>query len=132
MDISEFIIIILSSGFVAAMVSATMQKKNERETRIFNAKLEAYKDFISHVKGCYRSFSFKEKDMSIFRIAEISAYIFLVSNDEINEKVKEFNSLIRKAYEIHEKGKSPGKIVKEKIFPLGEEIEKLMRKDLGF
>ena len=41
---SQFIITLLLSGVIAAIVSAIMQKRNEKESRLFNAKLEAYKD----------------------------------------------------------------------------------------
>lgn len=46
----QFIITLILSGVVAALVSAIMQKRNEKESRLFNAKLEAYKEFAAFRK----------------------------------------------------------------------------------
>ncbi|MBA7713799.1 hypothetical protein ES703_122809 [subsurface metagenome] len=125
---------LIGGGAIAALVSAVMQKKNEKETRVFNAKLKAYEKFIGHLKDCYTRIEKEEKDLDIAKLDEISSIVLLVGSDEINIKVKKFNTSIAEAYaqlkkEKNEKGAL--KTLKEKSIPLSDEIEELMRKDLG-
>jgi len=54
---ATIIIAILSSGVVAALVSALMQKRNEKEQRIFNAKIE-----VIHIPELFRQINGKLKD----------------------------------------------------------------------
>lgn len=57
----QFIITLLLSGVIAALVSAVMQKRNEKESRLFNEKLEAYKEFAAHLESKFVHSQKKEK-----------------------------------------------------------------------
>lgn len=131
----QYIIILLSSGSVAALISAVMQNKHETRKRIFNAKFNAYKGFIGYLEDYYASVEKREKEISILSLDKISAPVFLVGDSKIIQKIKSFNALISKAYrvlKVEKKQKEAFKIMEEKIIPLGKDIEELMRNDLGF
>src|SRR3989344_8012765 len=95
----QFIIVLLSSGAVAALVSAVMQKRNEKESRLFNAKLEAYKDFCSHLQSRFVTLTRTGKDLDIPTLREESSKCLLVCNVELNEELKEFLRYVNKVYE---------------------------------
>ena len=127
MDVLEFIILLFSSGVVATVVSAIvttlLQKKSEKESRIFNAKMEAYKNFI----GCLRSYHELENIDDILKIRKISAPVILVCTAEIKEKVEKFDYALCGLYQ------SKRTVSEEKIrhvTDLGEVITTLMRDDL--
>ena len=132
MNLLEFLITILSSGAIAAIVSTVLQKKNEEETRKFQAKLEAYKTFIGYLESIYTELEHKE--INTFTLNKISSGSLLVSDEEINKRVKEFNSIVNKAHLEFSGGryKEAWDIMKNEAFPLADKIEELMRTDLGF
>ena len=129
------IIATLSSGVVAALVSALMQKRNEKEQRIFNAKVEAYKNFIEHLESRFTTLTDNGKNPDLVTLMKISAPCLLVSNEELNSELKHFFSFVD---QLNEKCNSPEYDArKEKpnfveVWNKAEKIEQLMRKDLGF
>jgi len=135
MTILQYIIIILSSGSVAALISVVMQNKYETKQRIFNTKLEAYEGFIGYLEDYYASWEKQEKEISLLDLNKISAHVFLVGDSKIIKKIEDFNIQVSNAYQllkIEKKTKEALEIIKEKVIPLSKEIEELMRKDLGF
>lgn len=130
-SITTIIIAVLSSGLIAAIVSAFMQKRNEKEQRIFNAKLEAYKDFAAHLESSFVTILKSGGKLDFPTLAEISAKCLLVSNRDLNDKLKSFINFSSELYEkcCHDKEKDSefDKLRKDR-----DEIENLMREDLGF
>jgi len=147
-DTPQFIITILSSGAIAALVSGIWHHKSEKEKRIFNTKFKIYSEIISHIKTGYSSIlTFKEGKVPIVRFEKVSAKCMLVATNEINKKLKKFNKQIddiveemkklRKVMTTYKKFKEniqSGSLGKEftKARLLMLEIEDLMREDLGF
>ena len=129
------IIAILSSGAVAALVSALMQKRNEKEQRIFNAKLEAYKEFAAHLESRFVSLTKDGKNLDITTLAEISAKCLLVSNSVLNKELKAFLAYVSEVYkrcsapDYDEKNEGD---IFDKLWKDVDKIEDLMREDLGF
>jgi len=95
---NTIIIAILSSGAVAALVSALMQKRNEKEQRIFNAKLEAYKEFAAHLESRLVSLTKSGENLDITTLAEVSARCLLVSNEALNKELKAFLAYVSEVY----------------------------------
>jgi len=95
---NTIIIAILSSGAVAALVSALMQKRNEKEQRIFNAKLEAYKEFAAHLGSRFVSLTKSGENLDITTLAEVSARCLLVSNEALNKELKAFLAYVSEVY----------------------------------
>ena len=125
------IIAILSSGVVAALVSTLMQKRNEKEQRIFNAKLEAYKEFAAHLVSRFTSLTKEGKDLDIATLAEISAKCLLVSNKALNKELKAFIAYVSGVYKKCSDNKEENSDF-EKLWKDADKIEDLMRNDLGF
>jgi len=129
------IIAILSSGAVAALVSALMQKRNEKEQRIFNAKLEAYKEFAAHLESRFVSLTKDGKNLDITTLAEISAKCLLVSNEVLNKELKAFLAYVSEVYkkcclpDYDENNSGP---MFDKLWKDADKIEDLMREDLRF
>src|SRR3989344_1155716 len=132
---SQFVLILLSSSVIAAIVSgvitAMMQKRNERESRLFNAKLEAYKEFATHLESRFASLMKDGRDLTITTLAEVSAKCLLVSSESLNKELKSFlayvNEIFKKCCNNTEKDSDF-----EKIWRDADKIENLMREDLGF
>lgn len=135
----QFLIILLSSGVIAAIVSgvitAVMQKRNEKESRLFNAKLEAYKDFATHLESRFVSLTKSGKNLDIATLAEVSAKCLLVSNPIVNKELKAFLAYVSEVYkrclssDYDEKKENS---MFDKLWKDADYIENLMRKDLGF
>lgn len=132
---TTIIIAILSSGVIAAIISAFMQKRNEKEQRIFNAKLEAYREFAAHLVSRFISLTKEGKNLDITTLAEISAKCLLVSNPILNKELKTF---LVHVSEVYKRCSSPDYDEKnegdmfDKLWNNADRIENLMRKDLGF
>src|SRR3989344_4715957 len=99
----QFVLILLSSSVIAAMVSgiitAVMQKRNEKESRLFSAKLEAYREFATHLETRFTSLTRQGKDLDILTLAEASAKCLLVSSPSINKELKSFLVYVSRIYE---------------------------------
>ncbi len=134
-SITTIIIAILSSGFIAAVVSALMQKRNEKEQRIFNAKLEAYKEFAAHLESKFVSLTKEGENLDITTLAEVSAKCLLVSNDILNKELKDFLVYVSEVYKrcsASDYDESKESEMFDKLWNDADKIEGLMRKDLGF
>jgi len=137
--ISQFIIILLSSSFVAAIVSgvitAVMQKRNEKESRLFNVKLEAYKDFAAHLESRFVTLTKSGENLDIATLAEVSAKCLLVSNPILNKELKAFLAYVSEVYkrccQSDYDEKKEGSMF-DKLWDDADKIEDLMREDLGF
>lgn len=133
--ITSVVVTVLLSGVVAAIVSAFMQKHNEKEQRIFNARLEAYKEFAAHLESRFVSLTKDGKNLDITTLAEISSKCLLVSNSNLNKELKAFLAYVS---EIYKKSLLPDYDEKntgsmfEKLWNDADKVEDLMRKDLGF
>ena len=131
----QFIITLLLSGVVAAIVSAVVQKRNEKESRLFNAKLDAYKEFATHLESRFVSLTRHGEVLDITTLAEVSAKCLLVSSSPINKKLKSFLFYVS---EVYKRSLSPDYNEKseessfDKIWKDADKIENLMREDLGF
>lgn len=134
-SIITILIAVLSSGAVAAIVSAVMQKRNEKEQRIFNAKLESYKEFIEHLESRFTSLTDMGKNLDLVLLMKISAKCLLVSSEELNKELKYFFSFVDQlnkkcCSQDYDAEKEKPDFVK--VWNWAEKIEDLMRKDLGF
>ena len=131
----QFLITLLFSGFVAAIISAVMQKRNEKESRLFNAKLDAYKEFAEHLESRFVSLLKYEEKLDITTLAQVSAKCLLVSSSSINKELKSFLAYVS---ELYQKCSAPDYNDKneessfEKVWRDADKIENLMREDLGF
>lgn len=132
---TTIIIAILSSGVIAAIISALMQKRNEKEQRIFNTKLEAYKEFAAHLESRFVSLTKSGGNLDITTLAEVSAKCLLVSNEALN---KELKALLVYVSEVYKRccasdydAKNEGDMF-DKLWNDVDKIEDLMREDLGF
>lgn len=135
----QFLIILLSSGAVAAMVSgvitAVMQKRNEKESRLFNAKLEAYKEFAAHLESRFVSLTKSGGNLNIVTLSEVSAKCLLVSDPILNKELKAFLAYVSEVYKrccqsnYDEKNE---RSMFDKLWNDADKIEDLMREDLGF
>ena len=129
------IIAVLSSGFIAAIVSALIQKRNEKEQRIFNAKLEAYKEFAAHLESKFVSLTKVDQDLDITTLAEVSAKSLLISSESINKEIKIF---LVHVSEVYKRCSEPDydefkeQRMFDKLWKDADKIEGLMRGDLGF
>lgn len=139
MNITQFLIILLSSGVIAAIVSgvitAVMQKRNEKESRLFSAKLEAYKEFAAHLESRFVSLTKDGKNLDITTLAEISAKCLLVSNTALNKELKAFLVYVSDVYKRcsspdYDENKESEMF--DRLWKDADRIEDLMRKDLGF
>ena len=132
---SQFIITLLLSGVIAAIVSAIMQKRNEKESRLFNAKLEAYKEFAAHLESRFVSLTKDGKNLDITTLAEVSAKCLLVSNEALNKELKAFLVYVSEVYkkcclpDYDENNSGP---MFDKLWNDADKIEDLMREDLRF
>ncbi len=131
----QFIITLILSGVVAALVSAIMQKRNEKESRLFNAKLEAYKEFAAHLESRFVSLTKRGENLSITDLAEISSKCLLVSNEVLNKELKAFLVYVSEVYkkcsspDYDENNSGP---MFDKLWNDADKIEDLMREDLRF
>lgn len=135
----QFLIILLSSSVVAAIVSgvitAIMQKRNEKEQRIFNAKLEAYKEFAAYLYSRFVPLMNERKNLDIATLAEVSAKCLLVSNSFLNKELKAFLVYVNEVYkkcslpDYDEKNEDS---MFDRLWKDADKIEDLMRKDLEF
>lgn len=129
------LISVLSSGVIAVIVSAMIQKRHEKESRLFNAKLEAYKDFIAHLESRFVSLIKEGKDLELMTLAEESAGCLLVSNEPLNKELKAFLTHVSDVYKRchapdYDAEKEKG--IFDELWDQAEKVEGLMRKDLGF
>lgn len=127
----QFLIILLSSGVVAAITAAVMQKRSEKESRLFNAKLEAYKEFAEHLESRFVSLTKDGKNLDITSLAEVSARCLLVSNKVLNKELKSFLAYVSEVYKKCFSGSEQDSDFK-KLWSDADKIEDLMRRDLGF
>lgn len=134
-SVITIIIAVISSSVVAAVISAVMQKRSEKESRLFNAKLEAYKEFAAHLESRFVSLMRSGKNLDIITLAEVSAKCLLVSNLILNKELKTFLAYVSKVYQRCSSSdydeKSEGHIF-DKVWNDADRIESLMREDLGF
>lgn len=135
----DFLITVLSSGVIAAIisgvVSAVMQKRNEKESRLFNAKLEAYKEFASHLESRFVSLTKQGEGLDLATLGEASAKCLLVSSSDLNKELKVFLVYVNDIYQKccspdYDEEKEEQSFVK--LWADGEKIEDMMRRDLGF
>lgn len=136
---SQFVLVLLSSSVIAAIVSgvitAVMQKRNEKESRLFNAKLEVYKEFAAHLESRFVSLTKSGENLDITTLAEISAKYLLVSNSSLNKELKAFLAYVSEVYrrccqpDYDEKNEGA---MFHKLWSDADKIEDLMREDLGF
>lgn len=134
-SITTIIIVILSSGVVAAIISALMQKRNEKEQRIFNAKLEAYKEFAAHLESKFVSLVKEGKNLDITTLAEVSAKCLLVSNSLVNKELKAFLVYVSEVYKrcsASDYDENKESEMFDKLWNDADKIESLMRENLGF
>ena len=108
-----------------------MQKRNEKESRLFNAKLDAYKEFSTHLVSRFTSLTKRGENLDITILAEISAKCLLVSNDILNKELKSFLAYVSEVYKkcLNNTEKDSNF---EKLWSDADKIEDLMRRDLGF
>lgn len=134
-SITTIIIAVLSSGVIAAIVSTLMQKQNEKESRLFNAKLEAYKEFAAHLESRFVSLTKNGKNLDITTLAEVSAKCLLVSNPFVNKELKAFlvyvSEVYKRCFSPDYDEKNEGHLF-DKLWSDADRIENLMREDLGF
>lgn len=131
----QFIIVLLSSSVIAALVSVSMQKRNEKETRLFNAKLEAYKEFVAHLESRFVSITKGGRSLDISTLAEISAKCLLVYSSVLNRELKAFLVYVSEVYKrcsAPDYNKNKETDMFNKLWSDAENIESLMREDLGF
>lgn len=125
----DIIFAVIFGGVGGAIISTILQKRSEKESRIFNAKLAAYAEFTKHLQNFYG----KKLKSAIHSpdLDSISSECLLVGAPEINSKIKAFNIML---VELMDKRKSKAQqgIVIENIVELRDQIESLMREDLGF
>lgn len=131
----QFVLILLSSGVIAAIVSgvitAMMQKRNEKESRLFNTKSEAYKEFAVHLESRFVSLTKEGRNLDITNLAEVSAKCLLVSNEVLNKELKSFLVYVNEIYKKCCSGTEQDSDF-EKLWSDADKIEDLMREDLGF
>lgn len=128
------IIAIFSSGAIAALVSAIMQKRNKKEQRIFNAKLDAYTNFIEHLESRFTTLTDNGKNLDLVTLMKISAPCLLVSNSELNNELKLFFSFVdqlNKRCCSSDYDATKEKLNFIEVWNKAEKVEQLMRKDLG-
>lgn len=134
-SITTIVIAVLSSGVIAALVSAFMQKRNEREQRIFNARFLAYTNFVEHLESRFTTLTDEGKSPDLVTLMKISAPCLLVSSGDLNSELKHFFSFVD---HLNKKCNNPDFDLKKEeqsfveVWNKAEKIEKLMRKDLGF
>ncbi|MEK7651399.1 MAG: hypothetical protein AAB377_02630 [Patescibacteria group bacterium] len=131
----QFIITLLLSGVIAALVSAVMQKRNEKESRLFNAKLEAYKEFAAHLESKFVSLTKEGKSLNITTLAEVSAKCLLISSPIVNKELKAFLVYVSEVYKrccAPDYDKNKESEMFDKLWSDADKIEDLMRQDLGF
>lgn len=135
----QFLIILLSSSVMAAIVSgvttAVMQKRNERESRLFNAKLEAYKEFAAHLESRFVSLTKNRENLDITTLAEVSAKCLLVSSSNLNKELKAFLAYVSEVYKrcsSPDYDESKESEMFDKLWDDADRIEDLMREDLEF
>ena len=130
----QFIITLLLSGVIAALVSAVMQKRNEKESRLFNAKLEAYKEFAAHLESKFVSLTKEGKSLNITTLAEVSAKCLLISSPIVNKELKAFLVYVSEVYKrccAHDYDKNKESEMFDKLWSDADKIEDLMRQDIG-
>lgn len=131
----QFLVILLSSGVVAAITAATMQKRNEKESRLFNAKLEAYKEFAAHLESRFVSLTKEGKSLDITTLAEASAKCLLVSDPNVNKELKAFLVYVSEVYKrccAPDYDEDKESEMFDKLWSDADKIEDLMRQDLRF
>ena len=131
----QFIITLLLSGVIVALVSAVMQKRNEKESRLFNAKLEAYKEFVAHLESKFVSLTKEGKSLNITTLAEVSAKCLLISSPIVNKELKAFLVYVSEVYKrccAPDYDKNKESEMFDKLWSDADKIEDLMRQDLGF
>ncbi|MEW5805588.1 MAG: hypothetical protein AB1721_02605 [Patescibacteria group bacterium] len=128
---TQFLIILLSSGVVAAVTAAVMQKRNEKESRLFNAKLEAYKEFAAHLESKFVSLAREGKNLDITTLTEVSAKCLLVSNSNVNRELRAFLVYVSEVYQKCLYNTEQDSDFK-KLWRDADKIEGLMRQDLEF
>lgn len=136
---TQFLITLLSSSAIAAVISgvviAVMQKRNERESRLFNAKLEAYKEFVAHLESKFITLVDDGKTLDVGTLGQISAKCLLVSNAALNAELKKFLAYVA---DVYKKCSEPDFDVESekplfiKLVADADKVGQLMRDDLGF
>lgn len=121
-------------GFLTATVTALMNKRNEKEQRIFNARLDAYKEFAAHLESRFVSLTRDRKDLDIITLAEASAECLLVSSSSLNKELKAFLVYVSEVYKksLALDKTNNNKPMFDKLWSDADRIENLMREDLGF
>lgn len=131
-------------------MSYFLQKRAEKETRIFNAKFDAYSAYIRDLRGLFTE---KMKGIPLtsegaqevmFKLEVESSRVVLVAPEEIRRKVGRLNSKLYRLAEEGVKLRKQGKGISDlgdrdkkgleervrEIIKLRTEITKLMRKDM--
>ena len=92
MDTQSFIVILLSSGVMSAIVASLLQRNYEREKRKFQAKFRAYVDFTKKLLGLYDISPDNLPD--IIKLDELSSEVMLVAPNTISDDVSKFNRVL--------------------------------------
>lgn len=132
--ITTILISFFSGGIAAALVSVLTNKWSERETRLFNAKLEAYRDFIDHVQDRFLSLLNDRGDLRLTTLLKSASKCLLVSRTELAVELKTYLVLVSDLYEKsgnEKRNKAEDEKLFDELWARSDEIAELMRKDLG-
>ncbi len=127
------LIVLLGSSVVAAIVSIVVNKWSEKESRIFNAKLDAYRDFSKHLQSRFMTLIDDKDRLDLTNLHKVASSSLLVANTEVSNELKKYLSFISNLfqkccsedYDVEKELKSF-----EKAWEWGDKIVDLMRKDL--
>lgn len=133
-SITTIVLAVLSSGLVAAVVAAVMEKRNEKESRIFNAKLTAYQEFAEHIQNKFVAVANAGEPLTLPTLRKLAARSLLVAGPTLHDNLVEYlgyvDSVYRKSLaEDFDNEKERRLFVK--IWEDGDDIIALMRTDLG-
>ena len=128
------LIALLGSGVVAAAVSIVVNKWSEKESRIFNAKLDAYRDFSEHLQSRFMTLIDDKHKLDLANLRKTASNSLLVANTEVSDELKDYLSFISDLFqkccsEDYDEAKELKSF--EKVWRWGDKIVDLMRKDLN-
>lgn len=132
--ITTILISVLSGGVTATLVSVFTNKWSEKETRLFNAKLEAYSDFIDHIQDRFLSLLNDRGDLKLPTLLKSASKCLLVSSTGLSEELKEYLIFVSDLYEKcgnEEENKEEEEKLFAELWRKSDTIAELMRQDLG-
>jgi len=127
------LIVLLGSSVVAAVVSIVVNKWSEKESRIFNAKLDAYRDFSEHLQSRFMTLIDDKDRLGLTNLHKVASSSLLVANTEVSNELKKYLSFISNLFQkCCSEDYDAEKELKsfEKAWEWGDKIVDLMRKDL--